>query len=140
MKKKKRKQSPKGALVRGFIPPNSRKLLENDVFKKRIKKLLKENSGLYLLYKDHKLYYAGITGTDLFTRLYHHTRDKHKNKWNKFSVFIVRRVKYLKDIETMVHRILDLRANVSKGRFKKHYQYDNKIKQIIKDAVNSLKG
>ena len=132
--KRKIKHSSKGILVRGFIPPIARDFLKLDFFKKEIKKMLKGNSGLYVLYDDNELYYVGITSKDLFLRLSQHTKDKHKNRWDKFSVFIVGRGKYLKDIETIVHLISDPPANVSKGRFKKHYQYDNKIKQMVKEA------
>lgn len=120
--------------MRGFIPPISRGFLEIDLFKKEIKKMLRGNSGLYVLYYNNKLYYVGITSKDLFWRLYHHTRDKHKERWNKFSVFIVGRSKYLKDIETIAHLISNPPANVWKGRFKKHYKHDDEIKQMVKEV------
>lgn len=128
------KKSPKGNLVKGFIPPISRSFLELDFFRKEIKEMLKGNSGLYVLYDNGELYYVGITSKDLFWRLYHHTRDKHKNKWNKFSVFIIARGRYLKDIETMAHLISNPPANLWKGRFKEHYQYDEKIKKMVKEV------
>ena len=138
--KRKIKHSPKGVLVKGFIPPIKRQFLESDLFKKEIKKMLRGNSGLYVLYDKDELYYVGITSRDLFSRLYQHTRDKHKNKWDKFSVFIVRRGKYLKDIETMAHLISSPPANVWKGRFTEHYEYDNKIKQMVKEAFKLIDG
>lgn len=126
-------KSNKGRLVKGYLPPTSRKFLGVEFLKKEIKKMLEGNTGLYVLYKGDELYYVGITDRDLFWRLYQHTIDKHKSKWDKFSVFIVGKGKYLKDIETMAHLISNPPANVWKGRFKEHYKYDNTIKSILKD-------
>lgn len=136
---KKHKDSDKGKLVKGFVPPTPRKFLEVDFFKKEIKEMLIGNAGLYVLYKNDDLYYVGITGRDLFWRLYHHTRDKHKDKWNKFSVFIIGRGGYLKDIETMAHLISNPPANVWKGRFKEHYKYDDRINKMVKDVSKIIK-
>lgn len=132
-KMKKKRNSNKGALVKGFLPPTSRKFLGVEFLKKEVKNMLEGNAGLYVLYKNSKLYYVGITGRDLFWRLYHHTIDKHKDKWDSFSVFIISRGRYLKDIETMAHLISNPPANVWKGRFKEHYKYDERIKGVIKD-------
>lgn len=135
--------SNKSLLVKGYLPPISRKLLEVSFFKKEIKEMLKANAGLYVLYKDDDLYYVGITIRDLFWRLYDHTKDKHKNKWNKFSVFIIGRGRYLKDIEAIAQLISNPPANMLKGKFKEHYQYEDKIKNLIKDIskiIEDVKG
>ncbi len=101
--------------------------------------MLEGNVGLYVLYKSDKLYYVGITGIDLFWRLHTHTRDKHKGKWDSFSVFIISRGRYLKDIETMANLISNPPANILKGRFKEHYKYDDRIKSILKDIEKIIK-
>ncbi len=140
MKKGKRKKpSTKGRLVKGYIPPISKGFLEFDTFRKGMGDILKGNSGVYVLYKKKKLYYVGIA-KDLFWRLHHHTRDKHKNKWDKFSAFIIGRGSYLKDIESMIHRISETPANVAKGQSKEHYQYDNKIKKMVKEISKIVRG
>lgn len=56
------------------------------------------HSGVYALYSDNELYHVGLT-SDLYSRLKHHTGDRHKNKWDKFTAFIIAKGKYLKDIE-----------------------------------------
>ncbi|MFN7990836.1 MAG: hypothetical protein U0R44_01625 [Candidatus Micrarchaeia archaeon] len=137
----KKKHSTKGYLVKGYVPPISRDFLELDFFRSGVRQFLRGNSGIYALYKKTDLYYVGLAN-DLFPRLITHTRDKHKNKWDHFSVFIIRRGNYLKDIESMVHRISEPPANVFKGKFKEHYQYDKKIKKIVRrmsTLVNNLK-
>lgn len=137
-KRKRKSKSNRGYLVKGYLPPVSRKLIEVGFFKKEIKDMLRHNSGIYALYMDKQLYYVGIA-TDLSLRLYNHTRDKHKDKWNRFSAFIISRGRYLKDIESILHRTSEPSANVWKGKFKEHYEYDNQIKNLIKKTHRMFK-
>jgi excinuclease UvrABC nuclease subunit len=130
--------SGKGNLVKGYIPPLPISVLKIDIFRKELGAMLKHNSGVYVLYKDKKLYYVGIAN-DLFLRLHQHTKDKHKNKWNEFSAFIVGRGKYLKDIESMFHRISQTPGNIVRGKFKEHYYYDHKIKKMVKEVFKTVK-
>ena len=136
--KMKKRKSHKGMLVKGYIPAIPKEFLEFSMFRDEIGGMLKDNSGVYVLYKRNKLYYVGIT-QNLFWRLHTHTRDRHKGKWDKFSVFIIARGAYLKDIESMIHRISETKANIAKGKFKEHYQYDKKIKQMVKNVSNVIK-
>jgi hypothetical protein len=129
--------SGKGTLVKGYIPPLPISVLEIDVFRKELGAMLKHNSGVYVLYMNKKLYYVGIAN-DLFVRLRQHTKDKHKNKWNKFSAFVVGRGKYLKDIESMFHRISQTPGNVVRGKFKAHYYYDHKIKKMVREVFKTV--
>lgn len=132
-------KSNKGKLVKGYIPPISRSFLEFDIFKGEMKEILRGNTGVYVLYKGNDLYYVGITDRDLFGRLHTHTKDRHEDQWNKFSVFIIGRGKYLKDIESMIHRISETPANLAKGKFKEHYEYDKRIKDMVKKVSKIIK-
>ncbi len=134
-----KRESNKGKLVKGYIPPISIDFLEFSFFREKLSEMIKGNSGVYVLYNKGKLYYVGITTQDLFWRLDCHTRDKHKGKWDKFSVFIISKDRYLKDIESMVHRISELKANIAKGKFREHYQYDKKIKTMVGDVYRRMK-
>jgi predicted GIY-YIG superfamily endonuclease len=134
----KKGESDKGLLVKGYIPPISKDFIGFSIFRRELGKMLKYNSGAYVLYNNDKLYYVGIT-QDLFKRLDTHTKDKHKGKWNKFSVFIIRKNRYLKDIESMIHRISEPKANIAKGKFKEHFQYDIKIKQMVREVLRIIK-
>jgi len=137
-KSSKKKTSMKGRIVKGYIPPISKGFLVFDTFRKGMSDILKGNSGVYVLYKNKKLYYVGMA-KDLFQRLHGHTKDKHKNKWDKFSAFIIARGSYLKDIESMIHRISNPSANIVLGKFKEHYQYDNRIKKMVKEVFRMVK-
>ena len=137
MKRKRGKK--RGYLVKGYLPPISRDILELEFFRNKIGEILKGNSGVYALYKDKDLYYVGITSKDLFWRLHQHTRGKHKNKWNMFSVFIISKGGYLHDIEGMLQRISEPPANVWKSKFKEHYQHDEEIKRMLKETAKLIK-
>ena len=48
----------------------------------------RRQQGVYILYGDHGAYYVGMAIGDkgrLGSRLRSHTRDEHKDKWDKFS-------------------------------------------------------
>jgi predicted GIY-YIG superfamily endonuclease len=57
-------------------------------------------AGVYALYNKERLYYVGLA-TNLYGRLRGHTKNRHKGKWDQFAIFRVRRVRYLKDMETL---------------------------------------
>lgn len=53
----------------------------------------REQRGIYVLYDDHGPYYVGLANKmPLGHRLRDHTKDLHKNKWDRFSWFGFRRV------------------------------------------------
>jgi hypothetical protein len=58
-------------------------------------------------YNHHKLYYVGLT-RNLFGRIGWHLKGRHKNRWDSFVVFRIKRVTFLKDIETLITRIIDV--------------------------------
>jgi len=136
--KQPKRKSDKGKLVKGYIPPISIEFLQFDVFKKQMKEILKDNAGIYVLYKDKDIYYVGLA-TNLYWRLHDHMKDKHKDKWNKFCAFIVGHGDYLKDMESMVHMISEPPANVFRGKFKQHYEYDKKIRKMVNDVSSIVK-
>jgi phosphate uptake regulator len=42
-------------------------------------------------------------------------------------------------IESMVHRISEIPANIAKGKFKEHYQYDREIKKMVRDVYKMVR-
>jgi len=101
------------------------------VIAEEMQKLMHKKSGIYVLYHNNSLYYVGLA-KNLRGRLKSHMRDHHTGKWNKFSVFLIEKVKYLKDIETLILRISKPKANRTKGRIPKH----SALKKILQDAIS----
>jgi hypothetical protein len=129
--------SSKGKLLKGVlerIPKESLEIVESE-----LKEVMKGYAGIYALYKGKKLYYVGLTKY-LHGRLFHHsTRDRHAGKWDNFSVFMIRRVEYLKDLETLVLRISKPRANKMKGNLPEEGKLKKKLRQKLWIYGNKVK-
>ena len=51
------------------------------------------------------------TSHNLRARVKQHLRDKHKGKWNKFSVYLVRKSEHIRELESLILRIADPKGN-----------------------------
>jgi len=79
-------------------------------FRKIITDTVGGKNGIYALYRNRKLYYVGLA-TDLRRRVNHHLRDRHKGKWNYFSLYLLRGDRHMKDVESLAMRIADPKGN-----------------------------
>ena len=109
-------KSSKGALIKGMTKRLPIEILNNEIFQKRLKEIMKGYAGIYAMYRKDKLYYVGLT-TNLFGRLKtHRIRDRHAGKWDEFIIFRIKKVNYLKDIETLLTHLVNVKGNrVSMG-------------------------
>jgi len=126
--RKKKEQKTKGLLLKGIlenVPSDSFEILRGE-----LKEIMSGVRGIYALYEDKKLYYVGLA-RDLDGRLYGHLeRDKHAGKWNKFSVFFVKRGRYIKDLETLVLRIARPKGNRVKGKIPHHHEMRRALRRV----------
>jgi hypothetical protein len=143
-KKVNKKRSLKGTLIRGYLEKVDRKAFE--YLFKDFKQLLGKSSGIYALYNKGNLYYIGIADS-LLDRVDWHTHDRHRNKWNGVSFFIIDKHKYSKDIETVILRIIkedissEPKGNRTRGKFAGHYEYQDRliaIRRQLKDIAQRL--
>ncbi|MEK9185474.1 MAG: hypothetical protein AAB863_01740 [Patescibacteria group bacterium] len=137
-KKRVVRHSEKGALVRGYLEKKDRKGFE--LLLPRYKEVVGNSSGIYALYKGKKLYYVGIA-QNLLGRVDWHTRDKHKNRWDKVSFFVINKHRFSKDIETVILRIADPKGNGTRGKFERHYELQDKLRKIqreMKDLIRRI--
>lgn len=137
MKRPKRKTPMKGALIKGYIemiPSTSFELLAG-----HIDKMLRQKAGIYALYKGDGLYYVGLT-RNLKARLAWHKKDRHAGKWDHFSVYMVERVKFLKDMETLLLHLTKTPGNRAKGKLPSSnslaYLLRSEAKTLRQDAQN----
>jgi hypothetical protein len=86
-------------------------------YRDEITKLVKSQHGVYALYKSDRLYYVGLAG-NLRRRVKQHIRDKHAGRWNRFSLYLVRKVDHIKEIEALLLRIADPAGNQQGGRLR----------------------
>lgn len=86
-----------------------------------------KGTGIYVLYKDDEVYYIGLSKRSLRSRLTGHAmRDSHKGKWNNFSYFQISKTRYIKDVESLLLRIVHPKGNKVKGTFKRKYNLARK--------------
>ncbi len=126
-------KKPNKKVSRGMIIDR----LENvskTLFKKHyslITDLIGNSSGVYALYDGNELYYVGKS-VDLKRRVRHHLRDRHGASWTHFSLYLIRKVDYVDEIESLLVSIVNPRGNrtVPKGRTKN--MLEKKLKGMVK--------
>jgi len=78
----------------------------------------KGRQGIYALYRRRKLYYVGLA-SNLSGRLKAHLRDRHQGKWDRFSVYLTIGDEHMKELESLILRIVQPKGNKVKGKFAK---------------------
>ncbi len=134
---KPRKSPRKGALIKGMSKRLPAEILRDAAFKIGLDEIMRGYSGIYALYKKKTLYYVGLT-KNLKRRIKTHLKDRHKNKWDSFVIFRIQRVEYLKDIETLLTRIVEPKGNRVKGKVPSDANLNRVLNRIRKERQLSL--
>ena len=105
-----------------------------------INEMIKKKAGIYALYREDKLYYAGLT-INLRGRLKTHLKDRHKGLWDRFSVYLVTDGHHIKALESLVLRIANPQGNYVKGHMPAAINMGRKINNLMSeiDANNRAK-
>lgn len=131
-------KSTKGALIKGMSKRFPAGILQNQLFKEWLKDVMHRKAGIYALYQGKKLYYVGLT-KNLLGRMRTHLKDKHAGKWDSFTTFKIQKVQYLKDIETLIHHIVDAPGNRVKGKVPKKANINNLLHEVLKEQEQQFK-
>jgi len=108
---------PKRApLVTQHLEKISRDALEK--YQDIVKAFVRGRQGVYALYRGNKLYYVGLA-SNLRNRLRHHLRDRHGQAWDRFSVYLTIGDRHLKELESLILRIIKPAGNKMAGKFVK---------------------
>ena len=94
----------------------SRQALEK--YQHLIRQYVRNRHGVYALYRRGKLYYVGLA-SNLRTRLSHHLKDRHGESWDRFSVYVTIGDSHLRELESLLLRIVKTKGNKQKGKFAK---------------------
>ncbi len=126
--KRKKKITDRGKLVKKFWE-NKPSTEHRDALRKRDR-----GRGIYVLYKkDGQVYYVGLSKSSLRGRIRSHaTRDRHKGKWDTFSFYQIGKTRYIKDIESLLLRIIHPVGNKVKGKFQKRYDLSKKKRRLTR--------
>jgi hypothetical protein len=103
-------------LVCQFLENISRAVLEE--YQDLIREYTKNRHGIYSLYRKDKLYYVGLA-SNLRSRLKQHLKDAHRDKWDSFSLYITIDLNAIKELESLLLRVLRPEGNRTGGRFVK---------------------
>jgi len=107
-----------------------------------IRRYIRGREGVYALYRKDRLYYVGLAG-NLRGRLTQHIRDRHGASWDRFSVYLTIGDAHLRELESLVLRIVKPTGNKQKGKFGKsenlrpRFKRDVRAKQDV-ELVNLL--
>jgi len=117
-------------LVNSFLERISKTAF--DTYSKQITDLVEGKHGVYALYKNDRLYYVGLA-SNLRNRVKQHLKDKHAKRWNRFSLYLVRKVDHIKEIESLLLRIADPRGNKQRGRLRGATNLKNKLRRLMEE-------
>ena len=101
-------------------------------FQKRIGAQVSGRHGVYALYRRNKLYYVGLA-SNLKRRLRRHMNDRHAGLWDRFSVYLTVDHAYLKEIESLVLRIVATEGNRVKGKFLASHDLNVEFEKLLYD-------
>ena len=103
-------------LVSQYLEKISRAALEKH--QRIIREYVAKRHGIYALYRGNRLYYVGLA-SNLRNRLRHHLRDRHGQSWDRFSVYLTIGDSHIKELESLVLRIVSPPGNKLVGKFGK---------------------
>ena len=129
----KEKKSEKFLLIKGSLEKIPSSVMEDESFRKKLREIMKEWSGIYVLYKDDKICYIGKAKSGFWRLWSHYKRGKHKDKWDKFSIFRFR-TKNLTAIETLLLHISKPKWNKSIPRIPKDMELTRILRKEMKEA------
>ena len=137
--RKRPQDSKKGALIKGMSKRLPSEILDNPIFQEKLKETMRGYAGIYALYRKDVLYYVGLT-RNLFGRINWHLKDRHAGKWDSFIIFRIKRVNYLKDIETLLTHLVDTKGNRAKGKVPRDADISRVLKDILRQHKKEIKG
>jgi hypothetical protein len=86
---------------------------------------------IYVLYKGKNIYYIGKT-TKLEQRIKQHFNDKHKDKWDSFSLYMVSDTKFIPELERILIALIKPAGNTT--------LYLKEVKRSAKELKKTIRS
>jgi len=125
----KKSQRSSRPIVVGHLEKVSSGVFEG--YQKEVTGLVKQGQGVYALYRRHKLYYIGLA-SDLEKRIKWHLKDKHKGKWDRFSLYMIKKTDHIREVESILVRIAEPGGNKLRGRLRGSKNLERDLETAIK--------
>ena len=128
-------------LVSQYLENISREALET--YQDLVRQYIRSRQGVYALYRQDNLWYVGLAG-NLSRRLKEHLRDRHKESWDRFSVYLTIGTTSMTEMESLLLRVVVPPGNKTKGRFvraenlRQKFATDVRLRQ--RERLDSLIG
>ncbi|MEK7756670.1 MAG: GIY-YIG nuclease family protein [Planctomycetota bacterium] len=109
--------------------------IQRDVFEKYqdiIKAYVYRRHGIYALYRRNRLYYVGLA-SNLRNRLRSHLKDRHGKAWDRFSVYLTANDEHMKELESLVLRIVPTTGNLVRGKFARAENLERRMVRAISE-------
>lgn len=111
----------------------SRDVLEQN--EKLVRQYVRHRQGVYALYRRSKIYYVGLA-SNLRSRLAHHLKDRHHDSWDRFSVYLTIGDSHMRELESLILRIVKPPGNKQKGKFASSEDLRRRFKRALKMEMN----
>jgi hypothetical protein len=135
------RRETRGALVSQYLEGISRAALEE--YQQFFRDQARRRNGVYALYRKKKLYYVGLA-RDLRGRLKHHLRDRHGESWDRFSIYLTVGDDHIRELESLVLRIVRPTGNRQVGRFARaqnlRRDFARRVRQDAAEHLGMLLG
>ena len=93
----------------------------------------------YTFYHGEELCYTGLT-RNLLGQIQWHRRDRHRGKWNHFVIFRIHRVRYLKDIETLLLNLVEPPGNRVRGNVPRDGDLNRVLRSTLAEYRKRIRG
>lgn len=123
-------KSKRAPLVTQFMENVSSVALED--YQNLFRNFARQRHGVYALYKGKRLYYVGLA-KNLRTRLKQHLRDRHGKAWDRFSMYLTLNDSHIKELESLVLRIVRPEGNRQKGKFRRAENLQRRFARIVRE-------
>jgi hypothetical protein len=137
-KRRGKRGTSKGALIKGMTKRLPFEILANPLFRVGLRRVMRGYAGIYALYRGRRLYYVGLT-KNLFGRVRWHLKDRHARKWDSFVIFRIKRVNYLKDIETLLMQLISTPGNRVRGKVPRDADINRVLRLILREETAEIR-
>jgi hypothetical protein len=108
-----------------------------------VRQYVRGRQGVYGLYRHGRLYYVGLA-SNLRSRLKRHLRDRHGQSWDRFSVYLTIGDSHLKELESLLLRMIKPTGNKISGKFVKsedlRRRFSRDIRMLQRRELTSIIG
>ena len=95
-----------------------------------VRDFVHKRNGVYVLLKGDEIYYAGLA-SNLRSRLKHHLKDRHREHWDRLSVYLTIGGDHLRELESLLIRVARPPGNRQKGRFSGAENLERKFERAL---------